>query len=171
MAKQKSIAQINQEMRAEIKDYLHTYAKVYGRKASEELTNAAKTAMAAFYADYDPTWYERTYDLMNNSYRPYYHDNGRKVYGGVNISADNMQVYYKNNPKDKWSSGPERDPWLVLESAWEGGAHGIEGLHVAARMAVTPLDMVKAAMNDSAVLGRIDNAARKAANSKSYQYI
>lgn len=168
--KVKSVNEIRRELREDIKDYLRTYAQAYGHVASNEITNAAKYAIEAFYENYTPTWYKRTENLKENSYKLYYQDNGRRVYGGVRISADDMNPYYQYGNK-----GDIRDPWLVLETAWVGGYHGIYGdgfFHVSwERMLPTPLSIVMEAMQSKEVLNKCNEAGVMAANSKIYKHL
>lgn len=74
--------------------YMETYAREYTKKASEEFVKVAKeTIIDTFYNAYSPIYYDRTYDLMDNSYVSYFHDNGTHMYGGVIINDDNMSDY------------------------------------------------------------------------------
>ncbi len=158
---------LEQKLKKEIKDYLETYAYTYTKEAAIELTKVAKSAIEAFYNDYEPNWYHRTGQLKRNSYEFYHHNNGRRYYGGVRISAKDM-VAYKKRIEDGWI---DRDPWLVVASAWEGGWHGIYGLNTAGRMSPTPLEIVQEKMTDKSFLSELDRKATQAANSMTYKYL
>lgn len=157
------------EIRNEIRDYLRTYARTFCQEAAKELTKTAKYAIKAFYDDYEPNWYKRDENLLKNSYKHYYHDNGRRVAGGVKISDEDMNPYYKRIKKGVKEI---RDPFLVVESAWDGGWHGIYGMYTAEhRMSPTPLEIVKDKMEDEIFLSDAHEKATKKANSKSYKHI
>ena len=55
------------DLRKDLKKYTMAYAKEYVRVGADELTKQAQTAMSMFYSDYDPMYYDRTYDLFSNS--------------------------------------------------------------------------------------------------------
>lgn len=172
MARKIQIIDINKFNKAqkeawdEVEDFLHTYAKTFCKHAAEEITKTAESTIEAFYNDYDPKWYHRT-GYIKDSYHYYYHDNGRRVYGGVRIDAKDMKTY-KKRVADGWI---DRDPWLVMESVWEGGWHGIYGYHTEERMTPTPLEIVQEKMNDQKFISELDKLATQAAKSKSYKHI
>ena len=72
----------------DILKYMKTFSKAYAKEGSKQITKKAQSCIEMFYRDYTPKYYDRTYDLKNNSYVPYYHDNGKAYYGGVRITAD-----------------------------------------------------------------------------------
>ena len=153
-------------VREEVKEYLRTYAYEFCGWAAQELTKTAEYAIEEFYKDYTPTFYDRT-ENIRNSIRLYFHDNGRRVYGGVRISDKEMEPYYQYPKKELF----ERDPFLVLESVWEGGWHGIYGMHTEGRMDPAPIEIVREKMNDQSFISKLDKAAKKMANSKTYEYL
>lgn len=158
------------DLKNDIDSYLWTYAKTYCDKAAEELTETAKYAIEQFYEDYneDEKYYKRTNNLKNNSYKLYFHNNGTKLYGGVKISADDMDTYYKREHGEK----VERDPFLVLESAWEGGWHGIYGMHYEeGKTGVIPMKIVDDKMKDKKFLDDLHKTAIKAAKQEKYELI
>lgn len=93
--------------------YLKTYATTVAKAARDEGMKQARLAIEQFYSSYSPDYYDRTLDLLNNSYQPYYHDNGRTVYGGVRITGDAMQPY---------KSGLFGE--VVADFTWTKGYHG-----------------------------------------------
>ena len=151
-------------IRNEIKDYLRTYALTFCSIAADELTRTAESAIAEFYNDYEPKFYERTFDLRDNSYRRYFHDNGRRVYGGVRISADKMQPY-----GNIWT-GRVVEPEIIVNGAWEHGWHGNPVFGVKP-MSPTPLEIVRERMYDDKFISNLNDVATKAANSKSYKHL
>ena len=105
----------------DIDKWMRTYAEAYCKQATKEITRMAENAIERFYQDYAPNngkpwYYNRTEDLLNNSYSPYYHDNGRRIYGGVRISSANMQPYL----------GAGISQFEIATSAWRKGIHGFE---------------------------------------------
>ena len=75
-------------LKKDLEKYLYTFADAYCREARYEITKMAKNAIEQFYKDYgpnngEPWFYKRTDDLKDNSYKPYYHNNGKRIYGGV----------------------------------------------------------------------------------------
>lgn len=152
------------ELKKEIKDYLKTYAYTYTKEAAIELTKVAKSAIEAFYNDYEPNWYHRTYDLKDNSYILYHHNNGRRYYGGVRISAEKMSPYMNG-----WNSEPT-PPEIIVNSAWVHGWHGHTNRGVKP-MSPTPLEIVQEKMTDKKFLSELDRKATQAANSMTYKYL
>ena len=68
------------EIDADIKKFVEIYCKTGAKIAGEEFEKRAKKAIQAFYNDYSPTWYDRTGNMMNNSFRKYYHNNSDKLF-------------------------------------------------------------------------------------------
>lgn len=146
--------------------YLKTYAIEYCTKAADDLTETAKYAIEEFYNDYDERRYKRTNNLKNNSYKRYYKNNGKRVWGGVEISADNMDTYYRKN---KDGIIEERDPFLVFSTAWESGLHGIYGWHTEeGKRGIVPTDIVNKKIKDKNFLKELDDAAYKKAKIQDY---
>lgn len=155
------MAVLNQKLlEQDVEKYLRTFAKVYCRNAQVEATKMAKYAIKQFYKDYKPDYYDRTFDLRDNSYSPYYHDNGMRIYGGVRINSDNMQPY---NRGTKY----ETDPFEVADVAW----HGWHGVPIRGIYTTPPLDIVKQMMAEENFLYKIRNNAESAAKSQSYTYL
>ena len=153
-----------QEFRDDIREYLKTYARTFCGVAADELTRVAKSAMADFYNDYSPKVYQRTFDLRDNSYKRYFRDNGRRVYGGVRISAENMQPY-----GNIWT-GRLVDPEIIVNSAWEHGWHGRGDIGIPP-MSPTPLEIVRERMFDDKFISDLNDVATKAANSNTYKHL
>ena len=161
MKQYKSYNEFKSDLRKECRDYLTTFGTTYCKKAADELTETAKYAIEAFYNDYNPTWYERTNNL-NKSYRKYYHNNSRRVWGGVYIGTEYMKPYYRNDNSDQI-----RDPMLVVATAWETGLHGISGWHVKeGNRGVIPMQIIEDKMKDIKFLNSLEITATKAANSQ-----
>lgn len=152
------------EARKEIKEYLRTFAITYAKEAAKELTKTAKYAISSFYEDYTPMVYDRTYDLLNNSYRAYYHDNGRRIYGGVRIDAEKMSPYM-----DSFRGGIT-EPEIVVNTAWGSGWHGHTNRGIKP-MTPTPLEIVQQKIIDESFLSDLNRKATQEANSKSYKHL
>ena len=62
----------------------------------EILSDAVQMAIWSFYADYTPVKYVRHYyNFLKNSYIKYYKNPHNKIiYGGVELSPDNMKDIY-----------------------------------------------------------------------------
>ena len=109
----------------------------------------------------NPKYYDRTFDLLNNSYSLYYHNNGRKIYGGVRISADNMQDY-----KDGTSAVD------VVGWTWFEGRHGFRGHDVDYPIyTYPPINIVKEKRDDASFLRELTNHATKEAKKQSYSIL
>ena len=143
----------------DIETWITTYAKAYCHKASEEITRMAKDAIYLFYEQYQPLYYNRTDDLKSRSYSPYYHNNGRIIYGGVIISAEKMQPY-KN-------SGITKEE--ITMSAWERGIHGFKNHNPSNKIhTYPPIAMVEMAMYNKKFLKDLDKYATHIANNQKY---
>lgn len=148
----------------ECSTFLETFATTFCKNAADELTKTAEYAISEFYNDYEPSWYDRTYELKNNSYKRYYKNNGRRAWGGVYIGDKYMTPYYKNNNNEQII----RDPFLVTSTAWESGLHGIYGWHTEeGNKGIVPIEIVDAKMRDKKFLKELDNKAYQAAKSES----
>ena len=158
MKEYKSFNEFKSDLRKECRDYLTTFGVTYCKKAADEFTETAKYAIETFYSDYNPTWYERTGNL-SKSYRRYYHNNSRRVWGGVHIGTEYMESYYRN--------GEVRDPMLVVATAWETGLHGISGWHVEeGNRGVIPIQIIEDKMKDTKFLNDLERTATKAADAQ-----
>lgn len=136
-------------LQADVKKFLRTYAQSFGQEAARIGPEVAKTAISSFYGAYSPKYYDRTENLLNNSYQRYYKDNGTTIYGGVRISSANMNSY-----GDKcWSASQ------VANATWRSGLHG--------KVATTPPYSIARTVLQ-AEEGRIDKMAEKVARSQSY---
>lgn len=164
------MAYLNQaKLKEDIEKYMTTTAEVYCREGMYEITKMAHYAMAKFYADYKPKYYDRTYDLFdpkkhelsNGSVIPYYHNNGKRIYGGVRISSENMSLY---QPYSKSPTNPADVAWF----AWHG-YHGHPLRDIS--MSVSPLDIVRKMMKKEQFLKKIANAALDAAKKQKYNYL
>lgn len=156
------MAVLNQKvLENDIQKYLYTFADSYCRDAEVEITKMAKYAIKQFYEDYTPNYYDRTDDLKNNSYTPYYHNNGKAIYGGVRINSDKMQPYQRGTKY-------ETDPIWIAGWAWEQGYHG----HPIRQIQTTPpLDMVRGMMKESKFLNKIQTNAERVATSQEYSIL
>lgn len=143
------------DLRKDLKKYTMAYAKEYVRVGADELTKQAQTAMSMFYSDYDPMYYDRTYDLFSNSYSRYIHNNGNIYYGGVRISSDGMSPYHHGNGESVSAS-------MIADMGW----HGFHGPDIKTS---SPLDYLSQIL--SSIESEAEARAEKVAESLSYSVI
>lgn len=144
----------------DIDKWMRTYAETYCKQASREITRMAENAIERFYQEYSPKYYRnRTEDLLNNSYSPYYHDNGRRIYGGVRISSANMQPY----------KGAGISQFEIATSAWRKGIHGFEERDKNNLILTrSPIAMVQREMKNKHFLNGLMRNASNTAKKQSY---
>lgn len=148
------------QLQKDINKYLKTFAETYCKQAAEEITNMAEDAINKFYDDYIPYYYNRTYDLLNNSYSPYYHNNGRNVYGGVRIHSTNMQPYrYAGISK-----------FEIASSTWREGLRGEEVGSIRIHT-FPPITMVQMEMGNKSFLNRLQKNASNVAEKQHYSFL
>lgn len=151
-------AEFDKELFDEITRYVKIYAYTYCKEAEKELTKTAEYAIDKFYNEYTPKYYDRTYDFRNNSVVPYFHDNGRKFYGGVKISGENMRPYQEGTKS-------ETDPFEVVEFAthgWHG--HPIRNIYYSPTIS----EIIEEKVNDQKFHNDLNKKAKKVANAQSY---
>ena len=155
------MAVLNQDkLEKDLRKYLKIFAETYCKEASKELTKTAKNAIQQFYKDYTPNIYDRTEDLKNNSYKPYYHYNGRTFYGGVRITSENMSPYQP-------SSQSPTDPFEVASFAWNGWhGHPIRCIYT-----TPPIQIVKEKKEDKKFLEELKSKATKEAQKQNYEIL
>lgn len=157
------------ELYKDCETYLKTYARAYCREAKKELTKTAKYAIQQFYNDYTPRYYVRTNNLLRRSYKSYYKDNGRQVYGGVYITSENMFENY-----DGVSAN------YVMEAGWSGW-HGMKGSdyinnwelipNIRPIYTEPPINIVKDKKDDEKFQEKLSKKADKIARSQGYYHL
>lgn len=80
------------QLEGAVKEECRKKCRALANKYSEKITNAYYDAISLYYGDYDPEYYDRTYDLRRSAVKRV-KDRGRDVWGGVSISADRMSDY------------------------------------------------------------------------------
>lgn len=149
-------------LQKDINKYLKTFAETYCKQAQQEITEMARDAIQKFYDSYDPNYYNRTDDLLHNSYSPYYHNNGRNVYGGVRIHSNNMQPY----------KGAGISEFDIASSAWREGLHGFEERDPYMRIhTFPPIAMVQIEMGNKSFLNRLQENASNVAEKQQYSFL
>lgn len=112
-----------------IEDDINKLTKIYCYAirdiAAEEFTKCAMLVIQWFYQTYTPSQYDRTYNLMNNSYRPYKNISGDALYGGVQISSEWMDEY-EQSPSVKFLQTYGGNPSGIADITWRKGYHGME---------------------------------------------
>ena len=156
-------------LEGDIRKYLKTYAKSYAKQAEKQFTKNAQTCIEMFYNDYSPIYYDRTFDLLNNSYKPYFKNNGTAYYGGVRITADFMSPYYSGSVMNNNTT----DPIIIAQLGWHGwhgdptGYNGrFEPIHTS-----SPLDRLINFASNEYVVSAINKYAEKKALSQNYKYL
>lgn len=138
----------------ELKDAAKDAVKTYQNEITQEYIYSIRT----FYNDYNPNYYYRHWDGKNSdqsilasglghTFQSYYHDNGKKVYGGIKVSPEYMfndyadKIYaftsflgsdpFGDNLKENSDGTKERRASSYLNS-WHGNPNlGIvSGIHV-----------------------------------------
>lgn len=143
----------------DLEKWVKSYSEGYCKQAASLITLMARDAIDLFYAQYVPIYYNRTDDLLHNSYSPYYHNNGKAIYGGVKISATDMQPY--NN------AGITKDEITMF--SWKHGLHGFTEHNPMNKIyTYPPIEMVRIAMGDTKFLNRLSNFAKKTAKKEKY---
>lgn len=152
-------------LKKDLEKYLYTFADAYCREARYEITKMAKNAIEQFYKDYgpnngEPWFYKRTDDLKDNSYKPYYHNNGKRIYGGVRITSEDMSPYNRGTKS-------ETDPFEVAKFAYDGW-HGHPAINI---HTTPPLEMIRENMKNEQFLHRINKNAERVALEQDYEYL
>lgn len=164
------MAYLNQKaLYEDLEKYLHAFGEAYCREAQIEITKMAKYAIEQFYEDYEPDYYVRTNNLLKRSYEPYYHNNGKRIYGGVKITSKNMFENYDGV-----------DAAYVADAGWHGW-HGMKGSdymnnwglipNIRPIYTTAPLDIVRKMMSEKSFLDKIRNKAEDMAKLKRYSVL
>lgn len=122
----------------EVEEILNAYAKTYVRTATNLIKNEAERAIAKFYLDYTPTYYNRTDNLRHNSILTDYHNKGDgRYYGYVQISSESMDPYGTQSERlgmHSTSASLDKEPksktdtHAIASDAWLSGIHGLHSL-------------------------------------------
>ena len=153
----------------DMRKYIETYAKSYAKEATKQLTNQAQSCIEMFYRDYTPKIYDRTEDLLRNSYVPYYHNNGRTYYGGVRITADFMSPYYSGGIMNHTYT----EPIIIAQlgwHGWHGDPTGYNGRFTPIHT-TSPLDTLLSFSKKDNFIKQVESYAEKSALSQKYKYL
>lgn len=81
-------------------------AKETAKQISRDMHQEALKALKYYYADYDPDYYDRTYNLRDNSLTKIYEDNSNDavvdIVIGERFSDDKMHDYVKGGADPDW---------------------------------------------------------------------
>ena len=122
-----------------------------------------------FYNDYRPKYYDRTFDLLRNSYIPYLHNNGTTYYGGVRITSDLMSPYISGS----YMGHASTDPYIIAQlgwHGWHGDPTGYNGRFDPIRT-TSPLDVLTNFVYSGNLVDTISKYADKKAREETYQYL
>ena len=88
---------INSNLIQDLKTYSTTVCVSLATQVRDVMYDEAKTAIALFYASYDPIYYNRRYyNFENNSFKKYYSNpHGSIVRGGVELTPNNLDDIYR----------------------------------------------------------------------------
>lgn len=151
-----------QKLEEDIDLYVKTFAKAYAHEAAKEITKLAQLAIQRFYDDYTPRYYNRTDDLLKNSYKPYVHNNGRAIYGGVVVTHKNMDEY----------RGAGISTEEIANATWRWGCHGYEKRELDRRInTFPPFTMVQMAAGDQDFQKMIFDRAQHVALRQKYKVL
>ena len=165
MSNTKTKVTVSQNLIKDLRKYAQNIAKNMAISVREEMCKQTKDAIDAFYNDYDPEYYKRTYNLKDNTYEPYYSNAHGNVYrGGVTLSYDNWNNNY---------NGPDE---YIFNLTLGEGLHGLpwqssKGEEIP-RTIPTPIDRIEDAMDS--ILDNIklyEDKAMAFAKKQSYHYL
>lgn len=156
-------------VKSDMKKYLKTYCESYAKEASKQLTEKAQSCIETFYRDYIPKIYDRTEDLLKNSYVSYYKYNGKAYYGGVRITADFMSPYYSSGIMNHTYT----EPIIIAQLGWHGWHGDPTGYNGRFDPIYTtsPLDTLLSFSENKTVIKNIEKYAEKNALSQKYKYL
>lgn len=113
--------QLYKDLAEDLRKYKSIWLNAYYKIGSQKLTGVAKSIMKAYYNDYDPVRYERTYNLRDHSTIAPFIDRKNK-WAGVTFSNEGMSDYYVFSPYyQKYIQRPSGRIWY---SMWGEGTHG-----------------------------------------------
>ena len=154
----------------DILKYMKTFSEAYAKEGSKQITQKAKSCIEMFYRDYpNQKYYDRTYDLKNNSYIPYYHDNGKACYGGVRITANFMSPYYSGGIMNHSYT----EPIVIAQLAWHGwhgDPTGYNGRFDPIKT-TSPLEILTDFVHNESFLNLMYKHADNVATKQKYKYL
>ena len=153
----------------DILKYMKTFSKAYAKEGSKQITQKAQSSIEMFYEDYTPKYYDRTFNLKDKSYVPYYHDNGKAFYGGVRITSDFMSSYSSGG----YMSHTYTEPIIIAQLAWHGwhgDPTGYDGRFDPIRT-TPPLDILTRFIHDKSFLDLTYRYADNIAIKQKYKYL
>ena len=117
MSKQTSLNRVLNNIITDVRKTTKAALEYAGKRVSDDLDQMAYLALDSYYSEYDPKYYKRTNDLMNNSYYKTNQRTGFSVKAGVKFDENLM-----NHPK---AGIPE---YAILEN-FMVGVHGFDGVY------------------------------------------
>ena len=107
----------NTAIQNDIKLFYDTFSKTITIQASHKIEKFALTEMNGYYNEYDPDYYERTYQMYDWSYKRYAVKGSKFREGGIFIKPE----FTEHDPRGKNFS--EEDIYI---NVWDKGIHGVE---------------------------------------------
>lgn len=100
MAKQTSLNRILDNITTDIRKRTKAALEYAGQKISGDFAVMAYLALDNYYREYDPDYYKRTYQLMNDSYYKVNQRNGFFVNAGIIFNPELMNHPHKGIPEE-----------------------------------------------------------------------
>lgn len=118
----------------DIEKFARTCATTIVEEAAESIKKFAYEQMLGYYGEYDPREYERTYQMLNTSYKPFTTIMGEIYEGGIVINSSNTNhkrgYYITDDNKIGRGDISLREPLIneeyIYDNVWIKGIHGYE---------------------------------------------
>lgn len=154
-----------QAIQADVEKFVKIYCSTGARITADIFTKIASLTIQEFYNDYSPKYYDRTFDMRDNSYKKYLHNNGRSYTGGVRISPNSLDSY-KRTPGPNYPYG-QSNPTSIFYGVWYDGYRGPH-----ANSSESPLDkLIRNTVDSPHLVEEICTQARRMAASSGYKVI
>ena len=105
---------------ADIRKFVDVCCSTIAKEATDLINKFAFQEMVEYYNEYDPYYYDRTYQIILQSYRPYWSHTGSSYEGGIIINSN----FTDHQPKGITES-------QIYDEVWEKGRHGWERIKYA----------------------------------------
>ena len=173
MSKNVSIDRKN--IQKDLHDFLQTFAETITKTAADKITADAKASIEEYYLDYQPKYYNRTFDLLHNSFYRHYENHGHTYWGGVVLSPGKMKNYITRGFLSNTQTITKKED--VFKWTWLEGFHGYHwGMENGSRwidpiQTTPPISRLLQRFNDKAFYENLKQEALSKAKKKSYKYL
>lgn len=122
------------DLEADIKKMRQAFCETITQKAAERIEKFAAKEMEGYYDEYEPTYYKRTYQMYNDSYRQYLPKPQGNIYrGGIEISSGFTEHHNGMIDNLKGIEGNFKNMGITEEeiytNVWDKGIHGVQTIH------------------------------------------